>query len=73
MQLSNRANVQNVQNVSNIMLTCSLAFFNVMLKSFGVSGVKVQEVVSLDAEILSFLSCVSASTVVEVILLFLIS
>lgn len=29
------------------------AFFNVMLKNFGVSGVKVQEVVSLDEEILN--------------------
>lgn len=31
------------------------AFFNVMLKEFGVEGVKVQEVVSLDDEILMFL------------------
>lgn len=31
------------------------AFFNVMLKDFGVRGVKVQEVVSLDEEILTFL------------------
>ena len=29
------------------------AFFNVMLKNFGVKGVKVQEVVSLDEELLS--------------------
>lgn len=34
-------------------LTFFLAFFNVMLKSFGVVGVKVQEVVSLDEEILN--------------------
>ncbi|MCJ1356926.1 MAG: hypothetical protein MMC33_006922 [Icmadophila ericetorum] len=31
------------------------AFFNVMLKEFGVKGVKVQEVVSLDDEILAYL------------------
>ena len=31
------------------------ALFNVMLKRFGVDGVKVQEVVSLDEEMLSFL------------------
>jgi len=31
------------------------AFFNVMLKRFGVKGVKVREVVSLDEEILVFL------------------
>lgn len=31
------------------------AFFNVMLKKFGVQGVKVQEIVSLDDEILAFL------------------
>lgn len=30
-----------------------MAFFNVMLKSFGVSGIKVQEIVSLEKEILS--------------------
>lgn len=38
-----------------------LAFFNVMLKSFGVSGVKVQEVVSLDEEILNDLPYVLTS------------
>ena len=31
------------------------AFFNIMLKKFGVQGVKVQEIVSLDNEILAFL------------------
>ena len=31
------------------------AFFNIMLKKFGVQGVKVQEIVSLDDEILAFL------------------
>lgn len=31
------------------------AFFNIMLKRFGVQGVKVQEIVSLDDEILAFL------------------
>lgn len=31
------------------------AYFNIMLKKFGVQGVKVQEVVSLDDEILAFL------------------
>ncbi|MCJ1256386.1 hypothetical protein MMC24_004207 [Lignoscripta atroalba] len=31
------------------------AFFNVMLKQFGVKGVKVQEVVSLDDELLAYL------------------
>lgn len=31
------------------------AFFNVMLRRFGVQGVKVQEVVSLDDELLVFL------------------
>ncbi len=36
-------------------LTDYQAFFNVMLKEFGVKGVKVQEVVSLDDEILAFL------------------
>lgn len=36
-------------------LTNFQAFFNVMLKDFGVRGVKVQEVVSLDDEILTFL------------------
>ncbi|KAL9123216.1 MAG: hypothetical protein Q9187_000233 [Circinaria calcarea] len=33
----------------------SEAFFNVMLKQFGVKGVKVQEVVSLDKELLAWL------------------
>ncbi|CAF9924815.1 hypothetical protein IMSHALPRED_006311 [Imshaugia aleurites] len=31
------------------------AFFNIMLKNFGVQGVKVQEIVSLDDELLTFL------------------
>ena len=31
------------------------AYFNIMLKKFGVQGVKVQEIVSLDDEILAFL------------------
>ena len=31
------------------------AFFNAILKNFGVEGVKVQEVVSLDEEMLAFL------------------
>ncbi len=31
------------------------AFFNIMLKKFGVRGVKVQEIVSLEDEILAFL------------------
>ena len=31
------------------------AFFNTMLKKFGVQGVKVQEIVSLEDEILAFL------------------
>ena len=31
------------------------AFFNTMLRKFGIEGVKVQEVVSLDAEMLAFL------------------
>lgn len=31
------------------------AFFNVMLRDFGVRGVKVQEVVSLDEEVLASL------------------
>ena len=31
------------------------AFFNIMLKNFGIQGVKVQEIVSLDDEILAFL------------------
>lgn len=30
------------------------AFFNVMLKNFGVKGVKVQEIVSLDEELLAY-------------------
>lgn len=33
----------------------SKALFNVMLREFGVNGVKVQEVVSLDDEMLAFL------------------
>lgn len=37
----------------------SQALFNVMLREFGVKGVKVQEVVSLDEEMLAFLQCVS--------------
>ena len=31
------------------------AFFNVMLKEIGVRGVKIQEVVSLDEEMMAFL------------------
>lgn len=31
------------------------ALFNVMLREFGVKGVKVQEVVSLDEEMMAFL------------------
>jgi len=37
------------------MLKSAKAFFNVMLKRFGVQGVKVHEVVSLDEEILESL------------------
>lgn len=33
----------------------SQALFNVMLREFGVKGVKVQEVVSLDEEMMAFL------------------
>lgn len=33
----------------------SQALFNVMLRDFGVKGVKVQEVVSLDDEMMAFL------------------
>lgn len=36
-------------------LNLAKAFFNVMLKKFGVQGVKVHEVVSLDTEILESL------------------
>ncbi len=35
------------------------AFFNVMLREFGVDGIKVQEVVGLDEELLAFLPYVS--------------
>jgi ubiquitin carboxyl-terminal hydrolase L5 len=31
------------------------ALFNVMLRDFGVKGVKIQEVVSLDEEMMTFL------------------
>lgn len=31
------------------------AFFNVMLQDFGVKGVKIQEVISLDEELLAFI------------------
>lgn len=31
------------------------AFFNVMLKEIGVRGVKIQEVVSLDEDMMAFL------------------
>ena len=37
------------------------AFFNVMLSRFGVEGVKVQEIVSLDAEMLALLPFVTTS------------
>jgi ubiquitin carboxyl-terminal hydrolase L5 len=40
------------------MLISHKAFFNVMLRDFGVKGVKVQEVVSLDDEMLEFLQYV---------------
>ena len=36
------------------------ALFNVMLREFGVKGVKVQEVISLDDEMLQFLKSVPA-------------
>lgn len=36
-------------------LILSKALFNVMLREFGVKGVKVQEVVSLDEELMAFL------------------
>jgi hypothetical protein len=36
------------------------AFFNVMLREFGVEGVKVQEVVSLDEEMIDLLPYVSS-------------
>lgn len=42
-------------------LTFFLAFFNTILKSFGVSGVKVHEVVSLDKDILNDLPYVLPS------------
>jgi hypothetical protein len=45
----------------SIILTISLALFNVMLREFGVEGVKVQEVVSLDKEIMDLLPHVSRS------------
>ena len=45
---------------SHLALTSFTAFFNVMLKNFGVSGVKVQEIVSLEKEILSDLPFVLA-------------
>ncbi len=35
------------------------SFFNIMLKNFGVEGVKVQEVISLDEETLQYLPCVT--------------
>ena len=35
------------------------ALFNVMLREFGVKGIKVQEVISLDDEMLQFLKSVS--------------
>ena len=35
------------------------SFFNVMLRDFGVSGVKVQEVISLDEESLNYLPYVN--------------
>ena len=41
------------------MLTNLLAFFDAMLKDFGVQGVRVQEVVSLDEEILAYLPSVA--------------
>lgn len=34
---------------------CCQALFNVMLRDFGVKGVRVQEVVSLDEEMMAFL------------------
>lgn len=34
------------------------ALFNVMLKDFGVKGVKVQEIVSLDEEMMAFIQYV---------------
>lgn len=36
-------------------LTIFQALFNVMLREFGVKGVQVQEVVSLDEEMMAFL------------------
>lgn len=36
-------------------LTMGKALFNVMLREFGVKGVKVQEVISLDEEMMEFL------------------
>ncbi|KAB8269645.1 ubiquitin carboxyl-terminal hydrolase [Aspergillus minisclerotigenes] len=41
---------------SLLVLTLSKALFNVMLREFGVKGVKVQEVVSLDEEMMAFLN-----------------
>ncbi|KAF4284179.1 hypothetical protein KXX16_000246 [Aspergillus fumigatus] len=44
------------------------AIFNVMLREFGVKGVKVQEVVSLDDELMAFLKYDSSGAIVSDIL-----
>lgn len=48
-------------------ISCKQAFFNVILREFGVGGVKVQEVVGLDEELLAFLPyvfCVSLTCLI---------
>ena len=45
----------NIHLSVDVCLQLLQAYFNIMLKKFGVQGVKVQEIVSLDDEILAFL------------------
>ena len=42
------------QAALGVLIKCK-AYFNAMLRDFGVKGVKVQEVVSLDQQLLAFL------------------
>lgn len=45
----------------NLIFTYVQALFSVMLREFGVSGIKVQEVISLDEEIIASLQCVTGA------------
>jgi Ubiquitin carboxyl-terminal hydrolase, family 1 len=55
--------VSDFHHLRNKACSLSQALFNVMLREFGVKGVKVQEVVSLDEEMMAFLPYVPHTTV----------